>query len=64
MEKKYEIEFECEIQLTSKLQFNYEFSSIRSYYAELEYRKTRNLSFVANYNKTFDTWGAGLGYTY
>ncbi len=64
MEKKYEIEFESEIQLTSKLQFNYEFSSIRSYYAELEYRQTRNLSFVANYNKTFDTWGAGLGYAY
>ncbi len=64
MEKKYEIEFESEIQLTSKLQFNYEFSSIRSYYAELEYRQTRNLSFVASYNKTFDNWGAGLGYTY
>lgn len=64
MEDKVEIEFESEIQLTSKLQFNYEFSSVRSYYTELEYRQTKNLSFLASYNKTFDKWGAGIGYTY
>lgn len=64
MEDKFELEFESEIQLTSKLQLNYEYSSIRSFYSELEYRQTKNLSYVASYNKTFDKWGLGLGFTY
>ena len=64
MEKKLELEFESEIQLTSKLQLNYEYSSIRHFYSELEYRQSKNLSFVTSYNKTFDKWGAGLAYTY
>ena len=64
MEDKLEIEFESEIQLTSKLQFNYEYSSIRNFYSELEYRQNKNLSFVGSYNKTFNKWGLGLGYTY
>ncbi len=63
-EKKYELEFANEIQLTDKLQFNFEYSSIRRFYTELEYRQNKNLSFVANYNETYDTWGGGLGYTY
>ena len=63
MEDKLEIEFESEIQLTSKLQFN-EYSSIRNFYSELEYRQNKNLSFVGSYNKTFNKWGLGLGYTY
>jgi hypothetical protein len=64
MDKKFELEFESEIQLTSKLQLNYEYSSIRNFYSELEYRQNKNLSFVASYNETFKEWGAGLAYTY
>ncbi len=64
LEKKMELEFENEIQLTSKLQFNYEYSSQRNFYGELEYRQTKNLSFLASYNKTYKKWGAGLAYTY
>lgn len=61
---QFEIEFENEIQLTDKLQFNFEYSSIRRFYTELEYRQTKHLSFVASYNETYDEWGLGLGYTY
>ncbi|MBD65080.1 MAG: hypothetical protein CME62_07730 [Halobacteriovoraceae bacterium] len=64
LEKKFELEFENEIQLTSKLQFNYEYSSQRNYYTELEYRYTKNLSFMMSYNQTYNEYGAGLGYTY
>ena len=64
MDKVFELEFESEIQLTSKLQLNYEYSSIRNFYTELEYRKTKNLSFLTSYNNTFNSWGAGLAYTY
>jgi len=64
LDKKFEIEFENEIQLTDKLQFNFEYSSIRRFYTELEYRQNKNLSLVVNYNETYDTWGGGLGYTY
>jgi hypothetical protein len=63
-EKKFELEFENEIQLTSKLQLNFEYSSTRNYYTELEYRKTKNLSLTGNYNRSYDSWGIGLGYTY
>lgn len=64
LDKDFELEFESEIQLTSKLQFNYEYSSERNFYSELEYRQTKNLSFVGSYNKTYEKWGLGLGYTY
>lgn len=64
MEDEIELEFESEIQLTSKLQLNYEYSSVRNFYSELEYRQTKNLSFVTSYNKTFEEWGLGLAYTY
>ena len=64
LEKKWELEIENEIQLTSKLQFNFEYSSSRNFYTELEYRQTKNLSFVTSYNQTYEEWGAGLGYTY
>ena len=64
LEKNLELEFENEIMLTSKLQFNYEYSSTRSFYSELEYRQNKNLSFMGSYNKTYDQWGLGLGYTY
>ena len=64
LDKKFEIEFENEIQLTNKLQFNFEYSSVRRFYTELEYRQNKNLSLVVNYNETYDTWGGGLGYTY
>jgi hypothetical protein len=60
----FEIEFANEIQLTDKLQFNFEYSSIRNFYTELEWRETKHLSFTANYNQTFDTFGVGLGYVY
>jgi len=63
-DKVFEIEFANEIQLTSKLQLNFEYSSIRNFYTELEWRQTKNLSFSANYNETFNSFGAGLGYTY
>ena len=64
LEKEFELEFENEIQLTSKLQLNFEYSSTRNYYTELEYRQTKNLSLTGNYNRTYDSWGLGLGYTY
>jgi hypothetical protein len=64
LDKKIELEFENEIQLTDKLQFNFEYSSIRRFYSELEYRENKNLSFAINYNETYDSWGGGLGYTY
>jgi CopA family copper-resistance protein len=64
MEDKFEIEFESEIQLTSKLQLNYEYSSIQHFYTELEFRQSKNLSFLTSYNKKYDEWGAGLGYTF
>jgi CopA family copper-resistance protein len=64
LDKKFEIEFSNEIQLTDKLQFNFEYSSIRRFYTELEYRQNKNLSFAVNYNQTYDTWGGGLGLTY
>ncbi len=60
----FEIEFENMIQLTDRLQMNVEYSSIRNFYTELEWRQTKHLSFTANYNRTFDTVGVGLGYTY
>ena len=31
---------------------------------ELEYRANKRLSFAVNYNKEYDTYGAGLGFTY
>ncbi|NCN41769.1 multicopper oxidase domain-containing protein [bacterium] len=64
LDKKIEAEFANEIQLTDKLQLNLEYSSVRKFYTELEYRQTKNLSFVANYNETYSNFGAGLGYTY
>ncbi len=60
----FEIELENVIQLTDRLQMNLEYSSIRNFYTELEWRQTKHLSFTANYNRTFDTFGVGLGYTY
>jgi hypothetical protein len=63
-EDLFEIEFENAIQLTDRLQMNFEYSSIRNFYTELEWRQTKHLSFTANYNRTFDTYGLGLGYTY
>jgi len=64
LEKDFELEFANEIQLTSKLQLNFEYSSTRNYYTELEYRETKNLSILGSYNRTYDQWGLGLGYTY
>lgn len=63
-DEKIEVEFENSIQLTDKLQLNLEFGTLRSFFTELEYRQTKNLSFVANYNKKFNTFGLGLGYIY
>ncbi len=63
-EDLFEIEFENVIQLTDRLQMNFEYSSIRNFYTELEWRQTKYLSFTANYNRTFETYGVGLGYTY
>lgn len=63
-ENLFEIEFENIIQLTDRLQMNLEYSSIRNFYTELEWRQTKHLSFTANYNRTFDTVGIGLGYNY
>ncbi len=63
-EELFEIEFENMIQLTDRLQMNLEYSSIRNFYTELEWRQTKHLSFTANYNRTFDTFGVGLGYNY
>jgi len=63
-DKKVEIEFENEIQLTSKLQLNMEYSSIRNFFTELEYRQNKKISFVVNYNKTYRKLGVGLGLTY
>lgn len=64
LKKDFELEFENEIQLTDKLQFNIEYSSVRRFYTELEYRQTKHLSYIGSYNKIYDKWGAGLGYTY
>lgn len=64
LERKIEMELENEIHLTDKLQLNFEYSSIDHFYSELEYRQTKNLSFVGSYNKTYEKWGIGLGYTY
>jgi CopA family copper-resistance protein len=64
LDNKIEAQLGNEIQLTDKLQFNFEYSSTRNYYSELEYRQTKHLSFVGSYNEKYDKWGAGLGYTY
>lgn len=64
MENLFEIQFDNSIQLTDKLQMNLEYSSIRNFFTELEWRQTKHLSFTANYNQTFKTFGLGLGYTY
>lgn len=63
-DKLWEIEFKNVIQLSDKLQMNLEYSSIRNFYAEFEWRQTKHLSLSANYNQTFRTLGVGLGYTY
>ena len=64
LDDKVELQLSNEIQLTDKLQLNFEYSSIQNYYTELEYRQTKHLSFVGSYNETFEKWGVGLGYTY
>ena len=64
LDDKFELQLSNEIQLTDKLQLNFEYSSTQNYYTELEYRQTKHLSFVGSYNETFEKWGVGLGYTY
>ena len=64
LEEKYEIELENSIQLTDKLQLNLAYTSTRNWMTELEYRANKRLSFAVNYNKEYDTYGAGLGFTY
>ena len=63
-EDVFEIEFENAIQLTDRLQMNFEYSSTRKFYAELEWRHTKHFSLTTNYNRSFETLGVGVGYTY
>ena len=64
LEEKYEIELENSIQLTDRLQLNLAYTSTRNWMTEFEYRPNKRFSFAVNYNKEYDTYGAGLGFTY
>ncbi len=64
LDQKFEVQFENEIKLTDRLQFNFEYSSTRKFYSELEYRSSKRLSFLVNYNQTYRRAGVGVGLTY
>jgi CopA family copper-resistance protein len=64
MDHPFELELENSLQLAERLLLNYKWSTEKRFLTELEYRKTKNLSFVGSYSETYRQWGLGLGYTY
>lgn len=61
---QYELEFENSIQLTTRGQLNFRYSSIRDWLTELEIRHNKHLSSVISYHRLYENYGIGLGYTY
>lgn len=60
----WEVELENSIQLTSRLQLNLSYSSLRDYFTEFEYRHNKHFSTTVNYNRLYRSAGIGIGLTY
>jgi FtsP/CotA-like multicopper oxidase with cupredoxin domain len=59
-----ELELENMIQLTSRLQLNLSYSSVRDFYTEFEYRHNKHFSTVMSYHQLYKRAGIGIGLTY
>lgn len=60
----FELELENMIQLTSRLQLNFSYSSVRDFYTEFEYRHNKHFSTVMSYHQLYKRAGIGIGLTY